>query len=118
MDSDGILASVCVCTFRRPALLGRLLDGLAAQEDVPGAFEVVVVDNDRAATAGEAIAAARRRLPSLRLRSAVEPEQNIALARNRAVAAARGRFIAFIDDDEDPDRRWLAALLDAVERFR
>jgi GT2 family glycosyltransferase len=47
----------------------------------------------------------------------VEPEQNIALARNRAVANASGDFIAFIDDDEFPGRDWLLQLLQTHRRF-
>ena len=37
----------------------------------------------------------------------VEPERNISLARNRSVRASKGDLIAFIDDDEFPDRDWL-----------
>jgi len=40
----------------------------------------------------------------------VEPRQNIALARNKAVENAQGDFIAFIDDDEFPTPRWLLFL--------
>jgi succinoglycan biosynthesis protein ExoM len=40
----------------------------------------------------------------------VEPEQNIARARNGAVANADGDFIAFIDDDEFPIKEWLLTL--------
>jgi cellulose synthase/poly-beta-1,6-N-acetylglucosamine synthase-like glycosyltransferase len=47
----------------------------------------------------------------------VEPEQNIALARNRALAHASEEFIAFIDDDEFPDEDWLATLVSACERY-
>ena len=110
------LVSVCICTFHRPHLLPLLFDALATQERVPGAIEIVVVDNDRAASATPAITAARARHPSLRIRSFLEPEQNIALARNRAVGRARGRYIAFIDDDEVPDPCWLSALLATAER--
>ena len=45
----------------------------------------------------------------------IEPEQNIALARNRAVANARGDFVAFIDDDEIPIRQWLVTLFKAYQ---
>jgi glycosyltransferase involved in cell wall biosynthesis len=48
----------------------------------------------------------------------VEPERNIALARNRSVAAARGDFIAFIDDDECPPPDWLARLFECCETFQ
>jgi cellulose synthase/poly-beta-1,6-N-acetylglucosamine synthase-like glycosyltransferase len=45
----------------------------------------------------------------------VEPQQNIALARNMAVQHASGDFIAFIDDDEFPADDWLCALFKACE---
>jgi len=40
----------------------------------------------------------------------VEPIQNIALARNRALENAKGEFVAFIDDDEFPTSEWLLNL--------
>jgi succinoglycan biosynthesis protein ExoM len=40
----------------------------------------------------------------------VEPQRNIALARNRAIELATGDDIAFIDDDEFPGPGWLATL--------
>jgi glycosyltransferase involved in cell wall biosynthesis len=43
----------------------------------------------------------------------VEPEQNIALARNKAIEHASGDFVAFIDDDESPIQRWLLTLFEA-----
>ena len=36
-----------------------------------------------------------------------EPVQNISLARNRAVLLSRGEYVAFIDDDEFPQKYWL-----------
>lgn len=103
--------SVCICTFRRPALLGRLLGELEKQQ--PGAgvtFSAVVVDNDAAQSARATVAQASER-GALEIVYAHEPEQNIARARNRALANARGDFIAFIDDDEFPAPGWLAQLL-------
>ena len=109
--------SVCVCTFRRPSLLGGLLDALAGE--VVGAVdaEVVVVDNDAAASARSALDQARRRWPSLVLRDFVEPRQNIARARNLAVQQARAPWIAFIDDDEVPAAGWLGRLGETARRF-
>jgi len=48
----------------------------------------------------------------------IEPEQNIALARNTAIAHATGDAIAFIDDDEIPGPRWLLELYNARDEFR
>jgi glycosyltransferase involved in cell wall biosynthesis len=48
----------------------------------------------------------------------IEPQQNIALARNKAVENSAGQFIAFIDDDEFPPDRWLLTLLEAQKRYQ
>ncbi len=110
MSPDQELLSVGVCTFRRPAMLKRLLEALAGQVSA-GAFslEVVVVDNDAAGSAGPVVEEARRS-SALSIVCAVEPEQNIALARNRVLSLARGAYAAFIDDDEFPDAGWIAGL--------
>jgi succinoglycan biosynthesis protein ExoM len=109
---------VCVCTFRRPALVAALLHALAAQE-THGAFtmSVVVADNDRLESARSAVEAAARALPSLSIEYVVEADQNIAKARNKAVSRSTGDFIAFIDDDELPPEDWLSTALRTCIQF-
>lgn len=102
--------SICICTFRRPALLEALLETLCAQHVHGDAVEYVVVDNDPGASAAPVLAAWAQRLPLCALHV---PVPNIAAARNAAVAAARGDWVAFIDDDEAPDPGWLAVLRQA-----
>lgn len=97
--------SICVCTFRRPAMLDGLLTRLAEQQMAP--LEVIVVDNDPAHSAQSVLQSWAGRLP---LRFWHLPEPNIALARNLAVAQARGEWLAFIDDDECPGPEWLSQL--------
>jgi len=87
--SGGIVPhiSVCICTFKRPALLAKLLKGAFEQQtDGKFTFSVVVVDNDRLGSARETV----ERFGSERIRYVIEPEQSIALARNRAMANASG----------------------------
>jgi succinoglycan biosynthesis protein ExoM len=103
--------TVCICTFKRPALLLRLLQALETQRsDGQFSYGVVVVDNDDQASA-RATVAAFAASAKLTVDYAVETEQNIALARNRAVAKARGEYVAFVDDDEFPGADWLLLLL-------
>jgi glycosyltransferase involved in cell wall biosynthesis len=109
--------SVCICTFRRPSLLRKLLQRLERQE-TGGAFEysVVVTDNDCSRSA-EAVVAEFAAASSLPVKYSCEPRQNIALARNEAVRHATGDYLAMIDDDEFPENDWLAQMLAACERF-
>ena len=53
----------------------------------------------------------QRRWPKYPIHYAVEPTQNIALARNMALRQATGDFVVFVDDDEIPGEGWLAELL-------
>jgi succinoglycan biosynthesis protein ExoM len=108
---------VCICTFRRPLFLKRLLDELVQQETA-GLFtySVVVVDNDVKESARAVVDEFRGRAKVATVYD-VEPRRGIALARNRAVANARGDFVAFIDDDEYPTGSWLLTLLETREKF-
>ena len=108
--------SVCICTFRRPSLLKRLLEGLGEQDTGRlFSFSVVIVDNDQSESARPVVESFMAR-SSLGVVYCVEPRQNIALARNKAVEHARGDFIAFIDDDEFPTKPWLRTLFEACHK--
>lgn len=98
---------VCICTYKRPEMLRRLLHCVREQRtDGRFTFSVVVVDNDREGSARSVADGANY---------AIEPQQNIALARNRACALAEGSFLAWIDDDEFPANDWLLRMLDTCE---
>jgi len=110
--------SVCICTYKRPKLLTKLLSELQNQTtDSLFTYSIVVVDNDY-------IGSAKSIIEDWRSRSLVsidyynEPQQNIALARNRALENAKGNFIAFIDDDEYPVGNWLLNLYRAHKRLK
>lgn len=109
--------TVCVCTYKRRQFLERLLKGLADQE-ASGLFtySIVVVDNDCLESA-KAVVSEFAAAAAVPVRYCVEPQQNIALARNKAIDNADGDFIAFIDDDEFPTETWLLKLFDACKQY-
>jgi len=98
-------------------LLSALLRSLLTEE-TKNLFDysIVVVDNDRLESARPAVEAAARE-SDISMSYHVESEQNIALARNRAVTNAAGEFIAFIDDDECPAGDWLLNLYRAQQKY-
>jgi succinoglycan biosynthesis protein ExoM len=109
--------SICICTFRRNRMLGRLLRSLKNQ-DTDGLFDysIVVVDNDAAGQARETVARLRAEL-GLSIDYDIEPENTIPAARNRALGLARGNFIGIIDDDEFAPQHWLITLYRNVQRY-
>jgi hypothetical protein len=102
---------VAVLTYRRTQHLPALLDALVEQAGtVHPRAEVVVVDNDPAASAAEVV----RGWAGRGVRYAHEPRPGISAARNRALAeASRAEVLVFIDDDELPRPGWLARLVGA-----
>ena len=109
--------SVCICTLKRPELLSRTLASLENQQtDGLFTYAVVVADNDCRQSAEEVVAAFSSATP-MPVTYCVEPQQNIALARNKAIENATGDFIAFIDDDEFPASDWLLNLFKTCKSY-
>lgn len=107
--------TVCVLTYRRATLLGRLLGALRDQVREYGAgARLLVVDND---PAGSAADVAGQHLVGAD-RYVVELVPGISAARNRALAECGTDLLVFIDDDELPTARWLVELVECWRRFR
>jgi glycosyltransferase involved in cell wall biosynthesis len=79
-------------------------------------FAIVVVDNDSNRSAKE-IVDDFQNSSCLRIDYGVEGEQNISLARNKAVQMADGDLLAFIDDDEFPVADWLLLLYRGIKKY-
>jgi len=109
---------VCICTYKRPLLLKRLLNKLADQ-DTKGlfAYSIIVVDND-ASRSSEAVVAQAAHTTNVPLKYCVEANRGIAHARNRALEDAKTDFIAFIDDDEFPTKEWLLNLFETCDKYQ
>jgi glycosyltransferase involved in cell wall biosynthesis len=118
MMNDNKHISVCICTYKRPHLLKRLLEALGDQ--ITGrlfTYSIVIADNDHLQSA-KAVVSDFAASSSVSIKYCVEPRQSIALARNKALNSAEGDYIAFIDDDEYPARNWLLILLKTCEEHR
>jgi glycosyltransferase involved in cell wall biosynthesis len=94
--------SVIIPTFQRPQ---RAVDAAhsALAQTCSASFEVVLVDNDPAGSALDAL----RAIADPRLVVVHEPLAGVANARNAGLRAARSELIAFLDDEIAP-ASWLA----------
>ena len=116
-----VFISVVIPTLNRPAPLRRALMSAAAQQLPANAREeIVVIDNSPDSNARDLVAEiaahCEEKFPHIELRYVSEPHPGLANARNAGVAAAKGEWIAFLDDDQEAAPRWLAGFLIAVQR--
>ena len=92
------LASVIVPTCNRQSCLSHALDCLAAQQDPPDSFEVIVVDDGSDDGTWPWLQANLDAYP-FALRALRQPSQGPAAARNRGLEAAQGEYVLFMGDD-------------------
>ena len=110
-----IVTSIIIPTYRRPDTLVPAVCSCLAQEGA-GSYEIIVVDNNPDGSARAVVAGlvADGQAP---VRYVAEPRPGISHARNTGVAAARGRYLAFLDDDQRADLGWLSGHLATLRRF-
>ena len=97
-------------------MLAKRLDGVTRQCAKGFTYSVVVVDNDTGQSASSTVRERATSTP-VDIIYAVEGIPNISVARNKAVATARGGYIAFLDDDEVPVSSWLLKLYETCREF-
>lgn len=104
--------TVVVPTARRanapaPSLLSACLTALSRQTLPSDQFEIVVVDDANDPDTAALVAQFARQSP-IETRYLAQPSRTgLAAARNRGWRAARGRYLAFTDDDCQPQPTWL-----------
>lgn len=106
IDDSGPTFSIVIPTFDRPGPLGTCLYALDALDFPRDRFEAIVVDDG--GTAPDAVVAAFDTRFSVTLLK--QAHRGPAAARNAGVERARGRYLAFTDDDCAPAPGWLRAL--------
>jgi len=106
--------SILMCTYNRAVYLRDVLQRLVAQTTSEGfRYEIVVVDNGSSDETASIVKLMvdRTEIP---IRYVYSPEGGVHEARNRSLKEGRGRWFAFIDDDELPEQDWLARLHSAA----
>lgn len=95
-SSEGILFSVVIPCFNRADILRATLDSILAQTEVD--YECIVVDDG--SSQGAEIKQIVDSLADSRFRYIFQENQGGGAARNTGIAAARGKYIAFLDSDD------------------
>jgi glycosyltransferase involved in cell wall biosynthesis len=108
--------SVIVCTYNRLELLGGALRTLCHQTLDRSAYEVIVVDNNSNDGSRQLVDEFCRRFSNVRY--CFEPQQGLSYARNRGLQEARGKYVAYIDDDARAGENWLKTALALLENTK
>ena len=109
-----MLVSVCICTHNRLADVQEGLGALVPQLD-PAVAEILLVDSASRREVHDTLLSVTSGIACVRLIRLERP--GLSVARNAAVAAARGRWIAFLDDDAVPFPDYFAALCTTIARL-
>jgi glycosyltransferase involved in cell wall biosynthesis len=108
------LVSVVISTYNRGALLHDAIASVLRQRlSRPIAMELVVVDNN---STDETRSVVKRLADAdARVRYVFEGQQGSSYGRNTGIREARGRLIAFTDDDVRAEPDWIEAILRAFD---
>lgn len=103
------LFSVVICTYNRAALVGNAVESVLRQsfED----FELIVVDDGSSDDTVDVLS----RYEDPRLVVVSRENGGLSAARNTGIAKASGRFVAFLDDDDEVLPQWLSGLASRLD---
>jgi len=108
--------SIILPTFRRSHGLQTALESLVGQNAGGLALEIIVADNDPAGSAQTYVekfaASSKVDIHYLHI-----PQPGVSNARNGALKAAQGRYLAFLDDDQEAGENWLETLLAVAKKY-
>ena len=111
----GLIISAVVCTHNRAGYLGKAVRSLVAQTLPKKDYEIIVVDNASDCDIAEIINGFTGKADIHLIR---ESRLGLSYARNAGWRAARGEYVAFLDDDAVASENWLESILKVFEKTR
>lgn len=113
MSEPAPLFSVIIPSKNRPVAIRRCVESLVQLVSCAPPFEVIVVDDGSRVPCASVLQGLS---PPFSLQIIRLGHRGVAAARNAGVARARGRWLAFVDDDCVPEPGWLSAFFRELSR--
>jgi len=114
MPHKKILISVVVCTYNRAFLLENCLRSLEKQTADKKKYEVIVVNNNSTDNTLKFVQDFIKNRYNFRL--ITEKRQGLSYARNRGWKEAKGKYVAYIDDDAVAEPNWIEQIMIAIKK--
>ena len=108
-------ATVLICTYNRADRLAETLDSLRNQEAAPGAWDVLVVDNNSSDDTAAIVESRIRSFP-VPLRYLFERQQGKSYALNAGLTRISTDVVLFTDDDVLLTPGWVRIAMDVLQR--
>jgi len=109
--------SIVIPTYKRPDGIKDALESLIGQQAGQRTVEIVVADNDPKASAKDFVTTFAK-TSDIEIIYKHVPDPGVSNARNGALSVARGRYIAFLDDDMKALPGWLDELVNASLKYK
>ena len=105
--------SVIIATYNRSAILNEALKSVFSQKRIQDTeYEVIVVDNNSVDQTKNTVLAMMKDHSAGNLHYWFQPVQGKSAALNLGIEKAKGKIIAFTDDDVLVDKNWLSSIRD------
>jgi glycosyltransferase involved in cell wall biosynthesis len=110
-----VSATVLICTYNRAGRLEETLGTLRRLEDVPGPWDVLVVDNNSSDRTADVVQSCAKSFP-VPLRYVFERQQGKSHALNTGLSRIASDIVVFTDDDVQVTPGWLRVVMDVLRQ--
>lgn len=109
--------SIVICTYNRDKYLPDALKSLTTQTLSRNDFEVIIINNNSNDKTEEISLNFIASNPDILTVYEIEKNQGLSYARNRGIQLAKGKYIAFIDDDAIAEPDYAEKMIQAFEKY-
>jgi len=107
--------SVIICTRNRAEYLQEAIKSLLDQSLQKNLYEIIIVDNRSTDNTKDII---KKFSKSKNIRYIYEPILGLSQARNAGLKNARGKYVAYLDDEAVASKNWLETILETFESVK
>jgi glucosyl-dolichyl phosphate glucuronosyltransferase len=110
--------SIIICTLDRVCLLEKCLLSLLHQTLSPDEFEIIIIDNGSKDNTPSFCTEFTQKNTIFTIRYFLEIEKGHSQARNRGWKEAKGKYIAYVDDDAQASKNWARTIIENFQYIK
>lgn len=112
-----IKISIIVATYNRARLLKNCLSSLVNQDIGNNLYEMIIVDNNSIDNTKKLVDNFIKYFPKFRMNYLLERQKGLSYARNTGCENAKGKYLAYIDDDARASKDWVKNIIRTINKI-